>query len=73
MATTLDVDVVPCISARCFVVRRVAHPAVFVVELPQHPSWFGALFADVQLPVRMRVTLGAFDWARKSFAAVEAT
>ena len=64
-----EVDVVRCVSARCFVVRRVAHPAVFLVEFAARPPWFAELYSTVHLPVRATVALGEFDWDRKSFAA----
>ena len=66
----MELDIVRFISTRCFVARRVGMECVFMVEFPTPPS-FVADFPDPLLVPRVRVTVGEFDWTRKSFPVRE--
>eukprot|EP00961_Rhodomonas_salina_P297498 3937264-Rhodomonas_salina.2 len=64
----MRVQLVRGISARSYVARRLDVPAVFMLDFAAEPA---ALARGAQLPVEACVSVAAYDWARKSFPAVE--
>ena len=79
MLCAMELDILRFISTRCFVAKRVGMECVFMVEFPVPPSFIPAAAepppyvasAVEPLVPRVRVTVGDFDWTRKSFPVTE--
>ena len=66
MVTCMDIELVRAISTRCFVARRIGHPAIFLVEYDISPLCY-VTHENMGPAIKTRVQLSEFDWTRKSF------
>eukprot|EP00961_Rhodomonas_salina_P224560 3035774-Rhodomonas_salina.7 len=65
----MRVQLVRGISSRSYVARRLDVPAVFMLDFAAEPVALAR--GGQKLPVETSVAVAEFDWARKSFPAVE--